>query len=444
MHATVNPGIEKEYCTMDPITEKTTVRVPRDLLTSLFAEKLVTDRTRQNMLESRMFLDYGFPIVSDRFFLLALNILDYEPIHKDTEGGPIAVNEETIRELFVEQLPRCYHGYSFTNGGDMYVLVNWDDSEPLDKERTEKANRDFLEVCDLCRKKLLRLSGVRLQLYIGPLAVGLDKLDQRLEDLRHMMYTDMESVIIHGAPKDIITETDLNELMGRSALRDAEMLAGLEQEFYRAVMRRDFDETYRTVCRIIDIECRSFAASISLKHRLCNKIETLYSILGVPYYEPDSNVESVHQMLKNMEDTISVDDMKSQMNIVLNEFKNYFSTPVVTPSDRMNMIAEYIGKHYMDTDLCADKLCEVFDISISYLSRTFKSCIGLKLIDYIHLTKLTAAKALLESTDYTVEKIASAVGYQSVLTFNRAFKRYESMTPGVYRSRNLPTETEQP
>ena len=75
-----------------------------------------------------------------------------------------------------------------------------------------------------------------------------------------------------------------------------------------------------------------------------------------------------------------------------------------------------------------------------YLSRTFKSYIGMKLIDYIHRTKLTAAKALLESTDYTVEKIAAAVGYQNVLTFNRAFKRYEAMTPGVYRSRSYQQE----
>ena len=232
----------------------------------------------------------------------------------------------------------------------------------------------------------------------------------------------------------------MNDLMRRTSRRDAEMLMGLEQTFYNAAMRRDFDEAYHTVCRIIDIECCSFAASISLKHRLCNKIETLYSILGVPFYEPESKIYSVHRMLKNMEEAISVDEMKTQMNIVLNDFKNYFTAPVITPLDRMNLVAEYVGKHYMDADLCADKLCEVFDISISYLSRTFKSYIGMKLIDYIHRTKLTAAKALLESTDYTVEKIAAAVGYQNVLTFNRAFKRYEAMTPGVYRSRSYQQE----
>lgn len=417
-----------------------TTEAPRELLTSLFAEKLVTDRTRGHLLEDPMFRTYGFPLVSDRFFLLALNILDFEqPRRTDLseESGSIRLDEQTVRHLFVEQLPRRYRGYSFTNGGDMYVLVNWEDRAPLDDARIEEANRQFVEVCDLCRQKLLRMYGVRLQLYISLLADGIDLLDSRLEDLRHMMYTDMESVVIHGAPKDIVLETDMNDLMRRTSRRDAEMLSALEQEFYNAAMRRDFEGAYQAVNRIIDIECRSFAASISLKHRLCNKIETLYSILGVPFYEPEANIYSVHQMLKNMEDTISVDDMKTQMNIVLNEFRNYFSTPSVTPEDRMNMIAEYIGKHYMDADLCADKLCEVFDISISYLSRTFKNYIGMKLIDYVHRTKLTAAKALLESTDYTVEKVAETVGYQNVLTFNRAFKRYEGMTPGVYRSRSI-------
>ncbi len=420
-----------------------TIAVPKELLAGLFAEKLVTDRTRRRLLESRMFQKYGFRLVSGRFFLLALNILDYVPERSFAArdpGGLPRVDEQTVQALFVEQLPRSYRGHPFTSGGDMYVLVNWDDNAPLDDARREKANRDFLEICDLCRKKILRTHSVRLQLYIEPLAESINDLDARLEDLRHIMYTDMESVVIHGAPKDIITETDMNDLMRRTSRRDAALLMGLEQGFYNAAMRRDFDGAYQAVCRIIDIECRSFAASISLKHRLCNKIETLYSILGVPFYEPESKIYSVHRMLKGMEDAISVDEMKTQMNMVLNEFKNYFTTPVITPCDRMNLVAEYIGKHYMDADLCADKLCEVFDISISYLSRTFKNYIGTKLIDYIHRTKLTAAKALLESTDYTVEKIASAVGYQNVLTFNRAFKRYEAMTPGVYRSRSYQRE----
>lgn len=415
------------------------ILVPKEVLTSLFAEKLVTDRTRKHLLDSSIFRDYGFKLVSDRFFLIALNILDLDQSRNAGllyQGNPVCIDEQMARELFVEQLPEYYRGYSFTNGGDIYVLVNWDDRNPLDQQRLDIANRQFVEICDLCRKKLLRTHGLRLQLYIGPMAVGLDELDSRLEDLRHMMYTDMESVVIHGGPKDIVLENDMNELMDRSSRRDAEMLSGLEQAFYSSVMHQNFDEAYQTICRIIDIECRSFAASISLKHRLCNKIEALYSILGVPYYESDANIYSVHQMLKHMENTISIDDMKSQMNIVLEEFKRYFSVSTDTPLDRMHRIAEYIGKHYMDMDLCADKLCEVFNISISYLSRTFKSCNGIKLIDYIHRTKLNAAKVLLANTDYTVEKVAASVGYQNVLTFNRAFKRYESMTPGVYRSRS--------
>ena len=422
-----------------PFYNGNTVTVPRELLTSLFAEKLVTDRSQRILLDSQVFQQYGLQLVSNRFFLIALNILDYLPnsIPRPSESDGLGhIDEQVVQTLFVEQLPRRYRGYYFASGGDMYILVNWDDQAVLDDARRNQANRDFIEVCDLCRKKLLRTHGIRLQLYIEPLAENIGDLEARFEDVRHMMYTDMESVVIHGAPKDIITETDMNDLMRRTSRRDAELLVGLEQEFYSAVMQRSFDKAYQTVCRIIDIECRSFAASISLKHRLCNKIETLYSILGVPYFEPESRIYSVHQMLKSMEEAISVDDMKAQMNLVLNDFKGYFSPAVISPADRMNLVAEYIGKHYMDADLCADKLCEVFGISISYLSRTFKGCIGIKLIDYIHRTKLTAAKALLESTDYTVEKVASIVGYQNVLTFNRAFKRYESMTPGVYRSKH--------
>jgi len=423
--------------TLDVINSENHLAVPDDLPMRLLAEKLVTDRGRRRLLENDIFQCYGPKLVSHRFFLVVLNILDYLPEANSSRlrcSESAGLDEKEVQELFVELLPRQFSSYPFTNGGDMYVLVNLADNEPLDDERINRLSREFVEICVHCQKKLLRMYGVRLQLYISPLIAGLEEMDSRLEDLRHMMYTDMESVVINGDLKDVVTETDLNELMKSSCLRDMEMLSGLEQNFYSAVMMKDFDGAYQTVCQIINIESKSFAASISLKHRLCNKIETIYSLLGVPFFAPDSHVLSVHQALKGMEDSISVDDMKDQMNMVLNDFKSYFTTVVVTPAERMNLIAEYINQHYMDMDLCADKICEVFEISMSYLSRTFKNCVGTKLIDYIHQTKLTAAKRLLRSTDYTVEKVAVSVGYQNVLTFNRAFKRYEATTPGMYRS----------
>lgn len=417
--------------------------VPKEMVCRLLTEKLVLDKHREKLAQQDFFRTYGPTLVSDQFFIVVLNTLDYVPTGED-EQSMDCLDEEEIQNRFVAGLPGTYRAYPFVNGGDLYILVNL--TKPVDMQdqtQRERVSNEFLESCELCRRMLFR-QGVRLQIFITPLFEGLGSMDLRLEDLRKMIYSDMSLAHLPCKYDDIITETDLYEVMEQTCRQDVEMLAGLEQHFYKAVMLRNFDDAYETVCSIIDIESHSFAAAISLKHRLCNKVETLYSLLGVPYYESEPRIFSVHFMLKGIEDAITVDDMRTQMSAVLNDFKNYFTTVLIAPEERMNRIAEYINQNYMDPSLCADKICEIFNISISYLSRTFKNYIGTKLLDYIHTTKLAAAKELLRTTNDTIEKIAAQVGYQNTLTFNRAFKRYENTTPGLYRSVELKKQKEAP
>lgn len=412
-------------------TENVAISTDR-VMQGLFTEKLVTDRGRQSLLNDPAFLRYGPKLVSNQFFLVVINILDYVPAAGTAKYD--FLRADAVQQMFSECMSREYLCYPFVCDGDQYVLVNLrQKTDTTDAAAVEARNRRFIKSCDESRKYLLK-HGVRVQLFLSPIIDGYEEFDLRLEDLRHILYTEFGEPPANDCSEDIITQVDMDRIMSETCKRDMALASGLEQGFYNAVMRRNFDEAYEIVCNLIDIESKSFAASISLKHRLCNKIEALFSLLGVPYFCPEANLYGVHQLIKWMEDTITVDDMKSQMNMALNEFKRYFTTVVVTTSSRMNQIAEYIDQHYMDYDLCADFLCEKFDISMSYLSRAFKSCIGTKLIDYIHATKLNAAKKQLLTTNDTIEKIAADVGYQSSLTFTRAFKRYEMMTPGMYRS----------
>ena len=56
---------------------------------------------------------------------------------------------------------------------------------------------------------------------------------------------------------------------------------------------------------------------------------------------------------------------------------------------------------------------------------------------YIVSIRMTNAQMLLESSDYTVQQIASFVGYADPLYFGRLFKRELGMTPSQYRRQFL-------
>ena len=407
------------------------------VMQGLFTEKLVTDPGRLALLKDPAFLRYGPKLGSNQFYIVVLSIVDY-----DVSGGKQKERAEdsdaystVVQETFARSMPAQFRCYPFVSDGDLYVLVNLEQGiDASDEKKVLQVNEEFVRCCKNGRDRVLRELGAYAQIYTSAFVNGYDDIDFRLEDLRRTMYTELGNIPAEYNSEHILTHTDVRKIMSDTCKLDVSKVYGLEQCFYTAVMRRDFDEAYRNVCDIIDIESRSFMAAVSLKHRLCNKIEALFSLLGVPYYCPEAQMYGVNNLMKWMEDAVTIDDMKAQMNMALNEFKRYFNPTVVTTSAKMNQIADYISQNYMDPNLCTDCLCEKFDISMSYLSRAFKAYKGVKLIDYIHITRLNAAKELLLTTDDIVEKIAIDVGYQSALTFTRAFKRYEQMTPGIFRT----------
>ena len=78
-------------------------------------------------------------------------------------------------------------------------------------------------------------------------------------------------------------------------------------------------------------------------------------------------------------------------------------------------------------------MAEHFHISLPVLSNLFKSELNVGFLDYLHKFRIERAKELIVHTDHTIGDISAMVGYANSMTMNRAFKRYEGVTPGWYR-----------
>ncbi len=101
--------------------------------------------------------------------------------------------------------------------------------------------------------------------------------------------------------------------------------------------------------------------------------------------------------------------------------------------DVYHRVREYIKKHYKDKELSLTVISSHFGISSSYLSRLFKETYNISIPDYIAQTRVKAGKSLLRDTDNSVIEIAECCGFLSSNVFIKAFKKYEGITPGVYR-----------
>ncbi len=99
---------------------------------------------------------------------------------------------------------------------------------------------------------------------------------------------------------------------------------------------------------------------------------------------------------------------------------------------RMIEIMNYIQANYIDITL--DDLAEKFYLSKPYLSKYIKEKSGMTFGDLVKKIRLKKARALLKSSNMTVENIALTVGYQNVEHFNRLFKKAYEMTPMQFRN----------
>ncbi|GHU65845.1 hypothetical protein FACS1894184_02450 [Clostridia bacterium] len=96
-------------------------------------------------------------------------------------------------------------------------------------------------------------------------------------------------------------------------------------------------------------------------------------------------------------------------------------------------ILSAIAQRYTSSDLGVDTLAYQFHISPAYFSRYFKEQTGVVFSAYLERMRIDKARDLLEHTDWPMERISGHVGYNSVYSFRRAFKKTTGTNPAEYR-----------
>ena len=117
--------------------------------------------------------------------------------------------------------------------------------------------------------------------------------------------------------------------------------------------------------------------------------------------------------------------------VAVNKIEELGSANACTDA-RMIEIMNYVQANYIDITL--DDLAENFFLSKPYLSKYIKEKSGMTFGDLVKKIRMKKAKALLKSSNMTVENIAMSVGYQNVEHFNRLFKKAYDMTPMQFRN----------
>jgi AraC-like DNA-binding protein len=109
--------------------------------------------------------------------------------------------------------------------------------------------------------------------------------------------------------------------------------------------------------------------------------------------------------------------------------------PIITDNTegKLKSVIDFINMNYMQ-DISREGLAGAIDISTDYMSRLFKTYTGKKINEYINELRIQEAMKKLQNKEIKIIDIALSVGFESLSTFNRAFKNVTGTTPSEYRS----------
>ena len=105
-------------------------------------------------------------------------------------------------------------------------------------------------------------------------------------------------------------------------------------------------------------------------------------------------------------------------------------------TELIDQIKEYIENQYANPDLGLGTISMTFGISEGYVSSLFKKQTQIGFNEYVEKIRMAKAIDLLKEDNEkreSIEAIAEKVGYNSVQSFRRAFKRVYGTTPKNYR-----------
>lgn len=119
--------------------------------------------------------------------------------------------------------------------------------------------------------------------------------------------------------------------------------------------------------------------------------------------------------------------------------QSQFSVPLepISTTRRMEELRHHITAN-LTAPLTVPDLAQQANVSERQLTRIFKTELGTTPAAYVESARLEAARARLESSDDTLERVASACGFNTIDTLIRAFRRRLNTTPTDYRRRFHP------
>ena len=104
-------------------------------------------------------------------------------------------------------------------------------------------------------------------------------------------------------------------------------------------------------------------------------------------------------------------------------------------NDQIMFAINYIAQYY-NKDITIGELAKCCNMSVSNFRKQFKESVGTSPLEYLNNLRISVAHHLLCTTEQPILTISEDVGFRSLSSFNRLFKRIYGFSPRQARNQN--------
>ena len=164
----------------------------------------------------------------------------------------------------------------------------------------------------------------------------------------------------------------------------------------------------------------------------CFKYEVL-SVINKAILSHNGVLDNRKELLKELMLQPSLEDFRQKLTEILTVLweREQQSTE---QEDICKRARTYILEHFKDYHLSVTMLGDEMKVSPSYLSKLFKDKYEISIPDFISQSRINSSKADLRNTNKSIKQIAEENGFLSSTVFINTFKKWEGVTPGIYRN----------
>ena len=264
-------------------------------------------------------------------------------------------------------------------------------------------------------------------------------------------YSDFE--FVHKALKidvqDYILKPITKERLGEITEKIREMTVQLERRKTYAALRDDGEVLRRMVRQMLSTEdiqaCKDAFEEIALNRIRTEDVKPfcvaflreLYAQTGALTYKKQELEALSRDAMAACSAMKTISDVLVLVQEQCRACMELCAHQTVRTAGYVELIDEYIEKHYSEPDLSVSSISERLHLSAVYTGTLYKQHKGISIISRINEVRLCHAEELLTDVNENVRSISQRVGYVTPDYFSRLFSSVHGLSPSQYRTMML-------